>query len=86
MRITGDYCLVFYIEHILIDNYCQKPIRTKDDIKAHINFAKQNCIDNNIEILWYRPNECNNIIFPSPSSNPFKRLIAEYCNSYLIYE
>jgi len=69
-------------EQIMIENYANKDIRSREDIKQYMNFCKNICSRENIEIIWYKPAEwvdyCRSI--------PYMKLIGEYCNSFFVYE
>lgn len=69
-------------EQIMIENYTNKDIRTKDDIKNYLNFCKSICIKENIEIIWYKPSVWVNY----KRSIPYTKLISEYCNAFFSYE
>ena len=61
-------------ELFFIKNYCKEYIKTKKDIKKYINFAYKICIDNDIEIIWYKQFLYNN------KYQSYIKLISEYSN------
>ena len=68
-------------ELYFLENYAKRVIETQEDVKKYLNFAKDKCIESNIEIIWYRPYDC--ISFPR--TIPYTNLISEYCNAPFIY-
>lgn len=62
-------------ELFFLRNYCKNSINkneyTKEEIKKYFNFAHTICIDNNIEILWYK------MIFIN-KRQPYRKLVSEY--------
>ena len=69
-------------EQIMIENYANKDIRSREDIKQYMNFCKNICSRENIEIIWYRPHDWVNY----NRSIPYMKLIGEYCNGFFVYE
>jgi len=61
-------------ELFFLRNYCKEYIKTKKDIKKYINFAYKICIDNDIEIIWYKQFLYNN------KYQSYIKLISEYSN------
>ena len=57
-----------------LENYCNHPIDSADDVKKYINFVANICRDNDIEIIWYRPNDN----YFCTISAPFVKLINNY--------
>lgn len=70
-----------YYEKFFIENYSNKINLTKEEIKNVLHFSLNNCIDNNIEFIWYRPIswKSNSITYPD------MRVIKEYCKSTFIW-
>jgi hypothetical protein len=69
-------------EQIMIENYANKNIISKEDIKQYMNFCKEVCSKENIEIIWYKPADWADYY----RSIPYMKLIREYCNAFFTYE
>jgi hypothetical protein len=70
-----------FYEKFLIENYSNKINLTKDEIRNIFNFSLIECINNNIEFIWYRP-----ISWKSTSiTYPDMRVIKEYCKHPFIW-
>jgi len=64
-----------------LENYCNHPIDSEDDVKKYINFVADISRDNDIEIIWYKP---NTKYFYSTSA-PFVKLIKDYSIDIFAY-
>jgi hypothetical protein len=64
-----------YIEKALMEDYTNKKNLSRDEIRNIFNFSLTDCIINNFEFIWYRP-QC----WKSNSRTiPEMRIINEYC-------
>jgi hypothetical protein len=71
----------YRVEMFWLDQYANKRLTTKEEIKEWLTFAKQTCIEHDIEIIWYRPSD-----IPFPRTIPYTKVLAEYCNAFFVYE
>jgi|GEM_PF-3411740 len=72
---------VRYYEKFLIENYSNKTNLTKEEIRNILNFSLSDCVNNNIEFIWYRP-----ISWKSQTITwPDMRVINEYCKNNFIW-
>ena len=68
-------------EQILLENYANADIHTREDVKLYMNFCKDICISEIVEIIWYRPDDwC--VYY---RTIPFTKLISEYCSAHFVY-
>ena len=70
-----------YYEKFLIENYSKKTNLTKEEIRNIFNFSLSDCIVNNIEFIWYRPNSWKSPLITCPDM----RVIKEYCKNAFIW-
>jgi len=70
-----------YYEKFFIESYSNKINLTKEEIKNVLNFSLNNCIDNNIEFIWYRPISWKSKLITWPDM----RVIKEYCKQSFIW-
>jgi hypothetical protein len=67
-------------EIYIIEEYTKKTNLSNADIKLYLNYCLDRCINNNIEMIWFHPNEGVNY----QRTVPYMKVINEYCKAFFI--